>query len=443
MSSTQAKTKTESIPKGGKQKGRFAPLDQQRRMTSITRRLHWYGIRRKIARFIGTDLLFLILLPVLWCAEKEYSAAKNIILQNERVIYSYQPTAGHEFDLIYRVTAPNGKVLLNVSCLVPFLVILSIVSVMLFFQLLNILFSYFREDRAIRKILGPINEIALKADELSRISFTEDKYQVIEDALEHIQPGQSDGAVPLSFGDSDLSGVEAAMNNLLLRMRDTLRQQSRFVNDASHELRTPIAVIQGYANMLDRWGKTDEKILEESISAIKNEAEHMNYLVEQLLFLARGDSGKMVLKKEPVQTDLFMREIYEESLMIDEQHLYRLVTGGQCAEVTIDPGLMKQAVRILIDNAAKYTPTGEEILLSYGLDEKNLPYLQVQDTGSGIEESELPHIFERFYRADEARESAGTGLGLSIAKWIVDKHNGHFEVLSRKGLGTRIRIVLT
>ena len=104
---------------------------------------------------------------------------------------------------------------------------------------------------------------------------------------------------------------------------------------------------------------------------------------------------------------------------------------------------MKQAVRILIDNAAKYTPTGEEILLSYGLDEKNLPYLQVQDTGSGIEESELPHIFERFYRADEARESAGTGLGLSIAKWIVDKHNGHFEVLSRKGLGTRIRIVLT
>jgi signal transduction histidine kinase len=103
---------------------------------------------------------------------------------------------------------------------------------------------------------------------------------------------------------------------------------------------------------------------------------------------------------------------------------------------------MKQAVRILIDNAAKYTPEGEDIILSYGKNEKGSPYLQVQDLGSGINESELPHIFERFFRSDEVRSSEGTGLGLSIAKWIVDKHGGHFEVLSRKDLGTRIRIVL-
>ena len=80
--------------------------------------------------------------------------------------------------------------------------------------------------------------------------------------------------------------------------------------------------------------------------------------------------------------------------------------------------------------------------MSYGKTEKGCPYLQVQDLGSGINESELPHFFERFFRADEARSSEGTGLGLSIAKWIVDKHGGHFEVLSRKDLGTRIRIVL-
>ena len=137
-----------------------------------------------------------------------------------------------------------------------------------------------------------------------------------------------------------------------------------------------------------------------------------------------------------------MREIYEESLMIDEKHRYRLKDSGDSTEVAVDPGLMKQAVRILVDNAAKYTPEGEEIILSYGIDEKGRPYLQVQDLGSGINESELPHIFERFFRADEARSSEGTGLGLSIAKWIVDKHGGHFEVLSRKDLGTRIRIVL-
>ena len=416
--------------------------DQQRRVTSITRKLHWYMLRGKILRFLVSDLVLAAFLTVGWCAQQEYSALGKFIEGNQRSFEQLTTTAEPGFDLIYRVASKEGTLLLSVSCLIPFTVIASVVLALLILQFLGVFFSYYREDRTIRKILAPINEIALKADELSRLSFTEDKYQVIEDAIEHIHPEDAEGERPLSFGDSDLSGVEAAMNNLLLRMRATMRQQSRFVNDASHELRTPIAVIQGYANMLERWGKTDEKILDEGISAIKNEADHMNYLVEQLLFLARGDSGRTALNKQPVKTEDFMREIYEESLMIDEKHRYRLKDSGDSTEVAVDPGLMKQAVRILVDNAAKYTPEGEEIILSYGIDEKGCPYLQVQDLGSGINESELPHIFERFFRADEARSSEGTGLGLSIAKWIVDKHGGHFEVLSRKDLGTRIRIVL-
>ena len=434
------KNKKTTSPKTGKKASgrRVFYGDQSRRMTSITRKLNIRLVRRKLGIYLFSDILLFLLSSVAFLAGLEYSTLSGFeSLKDTSRWFSTDRSARQ---IWYTIADGDGTTLLSKNVTLFFIILSCIILSLLGLQLLGLLFGYFSENRRIRRILSPINEIALKADELSRLSFSEDKYQLLENAIDHIQPGES---TTLSFQDSDLTGVEAAMNNLLTRMRDTYRQQARFVNDASHELRTPIAVIQGYANMLDRWGKTDEKILEESISAIKNEAEHMNYLVEQLLFLARGDSGKMVLKTEPVQTDLFMREIYEESLMIDEQHLYRLVTGGQCAEVTIDPGLMKQAVRILIDNAAKYTPTGEEILLSYGLDEKNLPYLQVQDTGSGIEESELPHIFERFYRADEARESAGTGLGLSIAKWIVDKHNGHFEVLSRKGLGTRIRIVLT
>ena len=416
--------------------------DEQRRVTSITRKLHWYMLRGKIFRFLLSDLVLAAFLTVGWCAQQEYSALGKFIEGSQRSFEHLTTTAEPGFDLIYRVASKEGTLLLSVSCLIPFTVIASVVLALLIFQFLGVFFSYYREDRTIRKILAPINEIALKADELSRLSFTEDKYQVIEEAIEHIHPEDAEGERPLSFGDSDLSGVEAAMNNLLLRMRATMRQQSRFVNDASHELRTPIAVIQGYANMLERWGKTDEKILDEGISAIKNEADHMNYLVEQLLFLARGDSGRTALNKQPVKTEDFMREIYEESLMIDEKHRYRLKDSGDSTEVAVDPGLMKQAVRILVDNAAKYTPEGEEIILSYGIDEKGRPYLQVQDLGSGINESELPHIFERFFRADEARSSEGTGLGLSIAKWIVDKHGGHFEVLSRKDLGTRIRIVL-
>ena len=99
--------------------------------------------------------------------------------------------------------------------------------------------------------------------------------------------------------------------------------RDRFVSDASHELRTPIAVIQGYVNMLDRWGKEDTAILGESIEAIKNEANHMQKLVEQLLFLARGDSNRQMLDMRVQELNSIMREVYEESLMIDVNHVYR------------------------------------------------------------------------------------------------------------------------
>ena len=181
------------------------------------------------------------------------------------------------------------------------------------------------------------------------MTFSEEKYQQIEDAISSLQPNEQE---ILSFGDSDLQGIEAAMNNLLMRMRDSYRQQARFVNDASHELRTPIAVIQGYANMLARWGSRDEKVLNESIEAIQHESEHMKYLVEQLLFLARGDSGKTKLTLEEISLSQLMEEIYEESLMIDEKHPYRYRKPQEEIVVQADGTLLKQAVRILTDNSA-------------------------------------------------------------------------------------------
>lgn len=286
--------------------------------------------------------------------------------------------------------------------------------------------------------MAPINDMAFRVDELSRLTLSEERYHEIENALDQIQPGENGS---FSLENEDLKGIEAAMNNLVLRMRDSYRQQARFVNDASHELRTPITVIQGYVNMLSRWGKEDEKILDESIEAIKNESDHMQHLVEQLLFLARGDSGKTNLDKKDFSLNSMMKEVYEESLMIDEDHIYRFREPEEVIWVCGDLGLLKQATRILIDNAAKYTKKGDEIILSIGRTEDMSPYLQVQDTGIGMAEQDVAHMFERFYRSDEARNYQGTGLGLSIAKWIVDKHHGHFDILSRTELGTRIRIV--
>ena len=416
--------------------GRHFPGDPQRRVSSITRKLHWHWIWRRLGSIVFWDILICALACVGWCISREFIGLGAVTLANQRML------TGVGKMVVYQVHDPAGKLLLQAPIASAARNLAAAMSGLVCFQGLGFLFSFFREERKIRRILAPINEIAVRADELSRLSFSEDKFQLIEAAIEHIDPDEAGAEKPLSFGDSDLAGVEAAMNNLLLRMRDAYRQQARFVNDASHELRTPIAVIQGYANMLDRWGKTDEKILEESISAIKHESDHMNHLVEQLLFLARGDSGKTTLALSQVSVGSLMREVYEESFMIDEAHRYRLQLPEETPEITADPGLLKQAVRILTDNAAKYTPEGEAILLSAGKTEKGEAYLQVQDLGIGMEESEISHIFDRFFRSDEVRAKAGTGLGLSIAKWIVDKHGGYFEVLSRRDLGTRIRIVL-
>ena len=408
---------------------------ETKRMTSIARRLHHREIGIRLVSVFGHAALMFIFLVLGWFLSTEWALTGRI---NGDVTRKIIPS-GNGGGLWYNITDASGEVLVHASLKEPLTLILAVVGILIVLELVITVISLKNDVDAIREVLKPINAIAIRADELSRLSFSEDKYQLIEDAITRIQPADSE---TLRFGDSDLQGIETAVNNLLRRMQESNRQQARFVNDASHELRTPIAVIKGYADMLARWGKTDEKILDESISAIQNESNHMNHLVEQLLFLARGDSGRTKLSYESVSLNEMVQEIYEESFMIDEKHLYRYQPPRNEICFSCDPALLKQAVRILIDNAAKYTAEGDEILLSCGRNHAGAVYIQVQDTGIGMAETDVKHMFERFYRSDNARNYTGTGLGLSIAKWIVDKHKGHFEILSRTALGTRIRIVL-
>ena len=427
---TAARAKAAATPR---QRSRAADAPETKRMTSIVRRLHFREIRLRLGAIFGQAVLLFVFLSLGWFLVTEWTLTGQISSDvSRRILYGTDT-------LYYYIADAGGKQLVRASMREPFIIILIVAAALIVLGLLGLLLSLHRDDKAIRKILAPINALAIKADELNRLSFSEDKYQLIEDAITRIQPSESEA---LSFGDSDLQGIETAVNNLLWRMRESNKQQARFVNDASHELRTPIAVIKGYSDLLARWGKTDEKILDESISAIQNESDHMNHLVEQLLFLARGDSGRTRLSEELVSLNEMVQEIYEESFMIDENHLYRYQPPENEILFTCDPGLLKQAVRILIDNAAKYTAQGDEIILRAGRNQAGSVYIEVQDTGIGMAEQDVQHMFERFYRSDNARNYAGTGLGLSIAKWIVDKHKGHFEILSRTKLGTRIRIVL-
>ena len=302
--------------------------------------------------------------------------------------------------------------------------------------------GFIRGGSRVRKKLAPLNRLAATAQLISSADFEGDSFHALEDALEKIDASQTD--CHLSTGNTELQGIESAINNLIDRMKQSYVQQARFVSDASHELRTPISVIQGYANMLDRWGKEDEKVLEESISAIKTESESMSKLVEQLLFLARGDNGKNQLTMEDIDLSAMMQELYDEYLMVDPNHEFILKNEGGPVMAYGDYAMIKQTARILTDNAVKYTPEGNEIYFSAYTDEKGTPVFEVQDTGIGIAPEDLPKVFERFYRADDARnrKTGGTGLGLSIAKWIVDRHGGHFDIKSYPDAGTRFSVFL-
>lgn len=297
--------------------------------------------------------------------------------------------------------------------------------------------------RKARSLLKPLDKMAKAARELARMQAEPAKSEEqpdlhgLEEALGTLNPGEQ-----LRTGDIELEGLERAINTMLGRMQESYRQQARFVSDASHELRTPIAVIQGYAGMLKRWGKEDPKVLEEGIEAISSESDYMKKLVDQLLFLARGDTGRSRLEKKQVNIADIVQEARDDAALIHKGQEWQL---GRCdtALVLADPDMIKQCVRILTENAARYTPEGGGIRLQ-ALMSGNEARIEVQDTGCGISAKDMRHVFERFYRADDARsrENGGTGLGLSIAHWIAESHGGHFEVFSREGLGTRFTLCL-
>lgn len=264
--------------------------------------------------------------------------------------------------------------------------------------------------------------------------------RVMTDTAKNISIKQLDTRLDISGSKTELKDLAITFNNMLDRIQLAYEQQNRFVSDASHELRTPISVIQGYTNLLDRWGKDDKKVLEESISAIKTESDNMKGLVEKLLFLARGDKGTQKVEKEDFYINELIDEIVKETRLIDNSHDI-VSEKNESIKINADRSLLKEAVRVFIDNSVKYTPEGGRISLECYLWDHNAEIL-IEDTGIGISKKDLPHVFDRFYRADKSRtkQTGGTGLGMSIAKWIILKHNGTVRIQSELNTGTKVYI---
>lgn len=290
------------------------------------------------------------------------------------------------------------------------------------FNIIGLISIIFFGSKASRKLLAPI--------------------KVMTKTVKEISINVLDKRIDVSGSKDELKDLAKTFNEMLDRIQKSVEQQNQFVSDASHELRTPIAVIQGYADLLDRWGKDDPQVLEESISAIKSEGESMKSLVQKLLFLARGDKNTQRVEKSNFMLSEVINEILKETRLIDKNHS---ILNDQNEDFIIhaDQKLIKEAIRIFMDNSIKFTPAGGTIKLnSYQKNKRAV--ISIEDTGIGISQEDLPYIFNRFYRADKARTKAsgGTGLGLAIAKWIIDSHYGKIDVWSKLNAGTVVRIEL-
>lgn len=201
-------------------------------------------------------------------------------------------------------------------------------------------------------------------------------------------------------------------------------------------------MIKGYIDVLDRWGKDDREVLNESISSIKVELANMISLLDTLLFLSKGDNEIYKMERTKFWMNDLIKEIIKESNLVDEKHS---IVCSEYPEFQIkgDRRLIKQMLRAIVDNSIKYSPEDTKINIEYkALENKAL--IEVSDEGIGIPKEDLSHIFDRFYRVDKARSRSigGSGLGLSLVKWIVDIHKGSIEAESEIGKGTKMTIKL-
>ncbi len=251
--------------------------------------------------------------------------------------------------------------------------------------------------------------------------------------------------LPVPKTDDEVGRLVSTFNAMLERLDRLFQAQQRLGADVSHELRTPLTTIRGNVDLLRRGAADDPVERAVALDAIEGEVDRMSRLVADLLLLAQAEAG-IKLEKQPVELDTLILQVYRQAQLMSAT---RFPTGERVAIhlghedqaiIEGDPDRLKQLLLNLIDNALKYTPPGGHVTISLYHDQ-DWVRVSVEDTGVGIPPDVLPHIFDRFYRAQrEGRK--GVGLGLSIARWIAEAHGGNLTVESQVGKGTTFTLWL-
>lgn len=274
-----------------------------------------------------------------------------------------------------------------------------------------------------RRALAPVERIARTAREIEAHSLSE--------------------RMPVRGTGDELDLLSETLNATFARLEESFRRMAQFTADASHELRTPIAIIRTTAEVIRRKSRS-EKEYQEAVDRILAESVRTTGLIEDLMLLARADAKAEEPPFEPVAFDQLARAVCEEIGVLAQTAGVTLGTG-KLAPCTVsgDAGALRRLLLILLENGIKYSKSGGEINVELDV-RATSAIIKVRDTGIGIAPEDLPHIFERFYRAskDRSRKIDGVGLGLSIAQSIVRLHGGEIGIESELGAGTTVRVML-
>ncbi|MGL4740101.1 MAG: sensor histidine kinase [Sarcina sp.] len=250
--------------------------------------------------------------------------------------------------------------------------------------------------------------------------------------------------IAISEASDEFDELNENFNSMMDRVENVFNKQNQFISDASHELRTPLTAIKGHLSLIKRWGKKDQKMVDESLDICLEEIDRLTNMVNSLLMLSREDNKMLNLDD--------VLAIYPDNIIQDLASHYNVLNSKLKFDILVDENFIikmrkddfKQLLIIFIDNAIKYNDKEVPKIEMKFKRKEGKSYIKISDNGVGISKEDLPRILDRFYRADKARTGSAKsfGIGLSIAKSIIKNYNGKINIESEVNIGTKIEIII-
>lgn len=286
------------------------------------------------------------------------------------------------------------------------------------------------------------NRVLMMEDVISPVSFSNIQLDYIAD---HISTLEGRMLKELIISNIIVVVVFTFFSYLLARglfesLADSVEHEKRFLDDASHELRTPLAAITSISETTLRSSNNSTDDYKSALSEIFEESKRLSATINDLLFMSKSDDQRIKINMEKRDLVKIIASVSKGMQVVADQKSIKIETSTPNKEVNamVDSDKIKQLLTILIDNAIKYSQNNSQVLIK--LEDKPKVKISVKDFGQGISSKDLPHIFERFYRADNSRTDSGSGLGLSIAKWIAEAHKIKISVRSQLGKGSNFNL---